>query len=111
MIIILKSKKATKDQIKKMAHEYGNYIKVVVDIEKDIVAGGSAFHYEEEQGLLEYGCEQKNLWGGGIDINTGAIDYDSMINVRPIQDNQSRIILSQQIKDKFDKIVKELIPV
>lgn len=108
MIIIL-TKKATEAQIKKMCYEFGNYIKVVVDIKKGILAGGAAMHYDEEQTLLEYGCKQENLWGGGLDFATGAIDYNSMINIRPNQNNSSRDILSQEHRDKFKSIAEELL--
>lgn len=108
MVIIL-TKKATKDQIKKMSYEYGSYIKVVVDMEKEVLAGGAAMHYEEEQTLLEYGSKQENLWGGGLDLQTEQIDYNSMINIRPHQNNPSRDILSQETRERFDKIVKELL--
>ena len=110
MIIILRDKKATKEQIKKMSYSYGSYIKVVVDIEKEVLAGGADMHYDEESILLEYGCKQENLWGGGIDLLTGEITYDSMINVRPNQNNLKREIESEQIRVKFDKILKKLIP-
>ncbi len=108
MIIIL-TKKATDAQIKKMCYEFGNYIKVVVDIEKRILAGGAAMHYDEERTLLEYGCKQENLWGGGWDFATGTIDYNSMINVRASQDNPSRDILAQEIRDQFKSITEDLL--
>ncbi len=107
MIIIL-TKKATAGQLKKMGYEYGNYIKVVVDIEKKILAGGAAMHYDEEKLLLEYGCKQENLWGGGIDLETGEITYDSMINIRPNQGNNKREIESEEIRNKLKRIVEEL---
>ena len=110
MTIILRDKKATKDQVKKMGYEYGNYVKVVADIEKGILAGGAAMHYDEEQELLDYGCKQENLWGGGIDLETGEITYDSMINIRPNQGNSDREIESEEIRKKFKKIIEELIP-
>lgn len=103
------TKKATEEQIEKMCYEFGNYTKVVVDVEKGILAGGAAMHYDEEQVLLEYGCKQENLWGGGIDFATGTIDYNSMINVRPNQENLSRDILSQEIRDKFKVVVEKLL--
>lgn len=108
-IIILREKKATAEQIKKMCYELGNYIKVVVDVEKGILAGGGGMHYDEEQLLLEYGCKQENLWGGGIDFDTNSIDYNSMINIRPNQGNSSRDILSEEIRKKFKKIVEEML--
>lgn len=108
-IIILRDKKATREQLKKMCYELGKYIKVVVDIEKGILAGGGAMHYDEEQLLLEYGCEQKNLWGGGIDLTTNEVDYNSMINVRSNQENPSRDILSEEIRKKLKKIVEDFL--
>lgn len=107
--IILRNKKVTPGEIKKMAHEYGNYIKVVVDIEKGILAAGAAMHHDEERELLEYGSKQENLWGGGVDLETNLIDYNSMINVRPNQNNLGRDIESEEIRKKFKKIVEELI--
>lgn len=108
-IIILRNKKATRDQIKKMSYEYGDYIKLVVDIEKEVLAGGGAMHYDEERLLLDYGCKQENLWGGGVDLEIGEITYDSMINVRPNQGNSKRDIESEEIRSKFDNIVRRLI--
>src|SRR3989344_8899085 len=107
--IILRDKKATKKELGEMSYELGKYIKVVVDIEKGILAGGGSMHYDEERLLLEYGCEQKNLWGGGIDFTTNEVDYNSMINVRPNQENPSRDILSEEIRAKFKKIVEDLL--
>lgn len=106
---ILLTKKATKEQIEKMGYEYGSYIKVVVDIEKGILAGGAAMHYDEERILLEYGCKQENLWGGGVDLETGEITYDSMINIRPNQGNTKREIESEEVKAKFRKVMEDLI--
>ncbi len=108
-IIILREKKATKEQLQKMGYEYGSYIKVVVDIEKGILAGGGAMHYDEERVLLDYGSKQENLWGGGVDLETGEITYDSMINIRPHQGNTKRDIQSEEIKTKLKEIVERLI--
>lgn len=108
MIIVI-SKKATSEQIKKMAEDFDGYIKVVVDVEAEILAGGGERHVDLEQRLLKEGSRQADLWGGGLDLETKEIDYNSIINLRPNQDNPSRDILSTEIRQKFDKIVKELL--
>lgn len=108
MILIIR-KKATKEEIQKMAEDFGGaYIKVVIDIERRILAGGGERHFDAEQLLLQEGSEQDELWGGGIDTNTKDIDYNSMINIRPHQ-NKSRDILSEQIQKEFDIIIKMLL--
>ncbi|KKT77472.1 MAG: hypothetical protein UW73_C0019G0007 [Microgenomates group bacterium GW2011_GWB1_44_8] len=108
MVLLIKQK-ASPEELKKLAGHFKGYIKVVVDIEQEILAGGADRHVDEEQALLEDGSRQKNLWGGGLDLETKEIDYNSIINLRPGQDNPSRDILSKEIREKFDTIVRKLL--
>jgi len=107
-MIILLQKHSTKEEIKKMAEDFEGFIKVVVDINRGIAAGGGERHFDAEQMLLSEGSKQSDLWGGGLDLETKEIDYNSMINLRPGQDNPSRDILSLEIRKQFDEIVKSL---
>lgn len=109
MLLII-YKKATSAEIANMSKDYEGYIKLVVDVEKKILAGGGEKHFDAEQKLLKEGSKQENLWGGGIDWDTKEIDYNSMINLRPGQNNPSRDIMSADIREKFDLIVKKLLP-
>ena len=108
-MIIIVTKKITKDETEKVAEDFDGYIKVVVDIKQKILAAGGERHFDAEQKLLENGSIQKDLWGGGFDLETKEIDYNSIINLRPAQENPSRDIMSSGIRRKFDKIVKDLI--
>ena len=108
MILIIE-KKATKEEIKKMAADFDGYLKLVVDIEKEILAGGGERHVDAEQKLLAEGSYQKDLWGGGIDLETKEIDYNSIINLRPNQNNPCRDILSADTRKSFVQIVKKLL--
>lgn len=107
MIIVI-DKQATSEQIKQMAVDYAGYIKFVVDIDKKILSGGGERHVDGEQKLLALGSQQESLWGGGIDWETKEIDYNSMINIRPSQDNPSRDVLSIEIRKQIDTLVKGL---
>lgn len=42
-------------------------------------------------------------------METKEIDYNSIINLRPQQNNPSRDILSSSIRRKFDTVVKRLL--
>jgi|SRR3989344_8428123 len=108
MLIVIK-KHATKKEIEEMAKDLDGYIKVVVDVERKILAGGEERHVDGEQRLLQEGSSQKDLWGGGLDLETSEIDYNSVINLRPAQNNPSRDILSSEIRKDFDRIVKDLL--
>jgi len=108
MVVILKNR-ATKGELTKLAKHFHGYIKVVVDVKEGILAGGTDRHFDQKQILLSRGSKQDSVWGGGVDIETGEIDYNSIINLRPNQDNPSRDILSRKVRLEFDKLIKRLI--
>jgi len=91
---------------------FGNLVKAVVDVEKEIMAVDAGLHADEEQALLENGSEQKNLWGINIypevkDENW--IEFDSMINLRPSQNNRSRGVENEELRKKIINIVSKLV--
>lgn len=108
MVLVIR-KKATRKEVQEISKIFKGYIKLVVDIKRGILAGGADRHVDEEKALLEDGSKQSNLWGGGLDIETKEIDYNSIINLRPNQDNPSRDIMSAEIRKEFGKIVKKLL--
>lgn len=108
MILIIKNKISAED-LEKVAVDLNRYIKFVVDIEREILAAGGTLHADEEKILLDNGSGQPNLWGGGLDLETGEIDFESMINLRPNQGNTSREVLNPKIRGKMLAIVKNLL--
>ena len=58
MIIVI-DKKATNNQIEQMLLQFGTYIKVVIDIDKEILAGGEDRHFDAEQLLLGGGSRRR----------------------------------------------------
>lgn len=106
MLIIINNK-ATKEQIQKAAEDLSGYVKFVVDLERNIITIGGLRHFEGEQLLIEGGSKQSDLWGGGFDLETRELDFDSMINIRPSQGNQSREVLDKDLRSKIARVVKE----
>lgn len=91
---------------------FGDMVKAVVDIEKKIIAIGGELHADEEQVLLEQNSKQHNLWGINIyPEKTGDdfIEFDSMINIRPRQNNRSRGVEDKDIQGKIIDIVQSLV--
>ena len=103
----------TLDELKIFAKElFGNMVKAVVDVEQRIMVVGGELHSDEEAFLLENGSEQKNLWGINIypkETNENFIEFDSLINFRPSQGNNSRNIENPEIRKKILEIVNEKI--
>ena len=103
------------DLLKEIAMErFGDMVKAVVDIEQGIMAIGGQLHSDEEAALLEQGSKQENLWGINILVDFAEqkkdwIEFDSMINLRPRQNNRSRSVESLQIQTKIIEIVSGLI--
>lgn len=99
--------------LKKMAKErFGNLVKAVVNIEKQIMVVDAELHADEEALLLEKGSKQENLWGINLYPDKKGddfIEFDSMINVRPSTGNLSRGIKDKKIKEKIKKIVGKLV--
>lgn len=109
-MLIVTSKISLKE-LKRMAEElFGNMVKAVVDIDKKILAVDGELHADEEALLLENGSKQENLWGINIypDMPENEwIEYDSMINLRPSQNNRTRGVDNPEIRQKIREIVSE----
>jgi hypothetical protein len=103
----------TVSELKKMAEKmFGNFVKSVVDIEKEIMAVDAELHADEEAILIENGSQQTALWGINIypEIEGDErIEFNSMINIKPHQNNRSRGIDSAEIREQILKIVSKLI--
>lgn len=102
-----------RDELKKVALErYGDLVKAVVDIKQIILAIDGELHADEEAVLLEQGSSQENLWGINLYPDTAAddwIEFDSVINIRPRQNNRSRYVESEEMRNKIIEIVNKLI--
>jgi hypothetical protein len=100
-------------ELEVMAKEiFGNLIKAVVDVEKQIMAVNAELHADLEALLLEKGSQQKNLWGINIYPElTGDdfMEFDSMINLRPSQGNRSRGVEDGAIRKKILEIIDKLV--
>lgn len=108
-MLLLVEKKLNEQDLQKVAQDLKGYIKVVVDIEREILAAGGLRHVDGEQLLLKNGSKQENLWGGGLDLETGEVDFDSMINLRPSQGNTSREVLDEKIRNQVERIIRKLL--
>ena len=105
-MVVVVEEKISAEQLEKAKEDYGEYVKVVVDIDKKILSAGGEWHADGEKVLLEQGSRQDDLWGGGVDLKTGDIDYVSLINTRP------RLNSSQEVSDeKIRKVMREVMGV
>lgn len=91
---------------------YGEMIKGVVDIDRQIMALDAELHSDLERLLLEDGSDQESLWG--INLYPGVegddfIEFDSLINISPRRNNFSRDVEDDAIRSQIRSIVNNLI--
>ena len=107
MAVVIIEEVITPEQFRLANENYPNYIKVVVDIDRRILAAGGEWHADAEVVLLENGSKQVDLWGGGVDLITKEIEFTSLINTRPGVSN-SQEVLDLAIRSKMEEIIRRL---
>jgi hypothetical protein len=95
--------KATLEQMREMLEEYSVLIKVAVDIEREILAGGGEYHSDCEEALLNEGYQQGNIWGANWSV-TGEVECEALMNIRPRDNNFSTAIEDPRIYQRVVEI-------
>jgi hypothetical protein len=109
------TEKMTISDLKQMAEGmFGNLVKAVVDIEKNLLVVDAELHSDQESYLLERGSQQQDLWGINLypdfsKVDENFIEFDSMINLRPMDKNISRSVENPEIRKRIIDIVNDWI--
>ena len=97
------------DELRRMATEmFGDLVKAVVDVDRELVAVDAELHSDLEALLLDGGSKQRNLWGINLypeESGEGFVEFDSMINMRPSQGNRSRGVEDEKTRALIFTIV------
>ena len=111
MSILIVREPATTDQIDEMMQTLGSYIKLAVDVERGILAGGGELHADCEQALLDDGSQQAEIWGADWYPHTREVGFEALINIRPRQQNFGLEIQAPALRERVEKIVRRLLEV
>ena len=107
MIHLIK-KQATSEQLSEMLESLENYVKLAVDVERKILAGGGILHADCEAVLLEDDSRQEDVWGADWLPFSQEVTFESLINIRPRQNNFGLEIEDENLREKIEKIVRNL---
>lgn len=102
-MVITKSTPFTSKEIRKLQEQFDTYIKTVIDLERKICSAGCDRHFESEKILINSGSKQSDIWGGGIDLDTKEVDFNSFVNIRP-KINPSNDILDENRRKLYDEL-------
>lgn len=91
--------------------QFIDLVKAVVDVKQGTMAIGGEFHSDEEVELISReNSLRENTWGINLYVNREDwIEFDSMINLKPSQNNNTRGIQDKIIREKIVQIVNKLI--
>jgi len=101
--------RATKEQIREMLEGLETYIKLAVDVERSILAGGGEYHADCEEVLLEDGSRQEDIWGADWHPESQAVDFGALINIRPHQGNRGMEIEDPKRRERIEMIIRALL--
>lgn len=111
MLIIDKS--ITNKELTEIAKNFfGDMVKGAVDVEKELLAIDAGLHADLETLLLQNGSKQENLWGINLYPELEGedfLEFDSMINIRPTQNNRTRGVDDEKIRQKIAEIIEKRI--
>ena len=97
------------DELRQMAAGmFGDMIKAVVDVDRDLLAVDAELHSDLEALLLQDGSKQNDLWGINLYpaiSGDGFVEFDALINIRPSQGNRSRGVEDGGIRSLIAEIV------
>lgn len=103
----------SKEYIRTLAQNiYGDMIKAVADIDNNLLAVDAELHSDLEGLMIRNGSKQENLWGFNIYPEAEGEDYlefDSLINIRPRQNNRSREVEDSTVREQIRKIINQII--
>ena len=106
--------KITLTELKEMAEKmFSEMVKADVDVAQKLIVVDAELHADIEQFLLENGSRQEDLWGINLYPDQfdspDFIEFDSMINIRPRQNNRSRYVEDAEVRAQIAKIVSEVV--
>jgi len=101
--------RATSAMMSQMMQSLGSYVKLAVDVRREVLAGGGELHADCEQVLLEDGSRQEDIWGADWLPFSQEVQFEALINIRPRQNNFSMTIQDAAIRERVETIVRRLL--
>ena len=111
-IVIVQSRIERSELDRLVGAYFGDMVKLVVDVRREVVAVGGELHADAEQLLLEQGSRQADLWGANYYPGRGSegcLEYTALINIRPSQGNPSMEVEDAGARELIRGLVSQLI--
>jgi len=101
--------RATPQEIKEMLEVYGDFIKLAVDVERNVLAGGGKLHADCEAVLLDDGSNNDYIWGADWYPFSQKLEFEAMLNIRPRLGNRSMYLQSAELRERIAIVAGNLL--
>jgi hypothetical protein len=112
-IVVVRDEHVSPEILRELVARFFEYmVKLVVDVERGVVALGGELHADAEAILLEEGSRQEDLWGANYYPGMGeeeCLEYTSLINIRPSQGNRSMLVEDQTVRERIREVAFRLL--
>ena len=91
---------------------FGDMVKYVVDVRREVIAVGGELHADAEALLLGAGSRQEDLWGANYYPGTSpesCIEFTSLINIRPARGNPGMELEDPALRERVRAVTYRLI--
>ena len=103
----------SREDLKRIAENtFGDMVKCVADVRRNLIAIDAELHADLERLLLEDGSAQENLWGFNLWVEEEGedfVEFDSLINIRAWQGNPSRDVLNIEARETIKSLVAQFV--
>jgi hypothetical protein len=111
--IVILAERIPPSELRRLAERFFvDMVKIVVDVERGVLAAGGELHADAEALLLEQGSQQEDIWGANYYPGRGpteCLEYTALINIRPSHGNRSMEIQDATTRERVRAIVERLI--
>ena len=111
-ILIVRNPLASEDLRRLVLDGFGDMVKYVGDLERELLALGGQLHADAEAVLLEDGSRREHLWGANYfpgKSTEECIEFTSLINIRPAQSNPRMEIADPRLQEIMRALTFRLI--
>jgi len=96
------------DQLKGLLSVFETFIKLAVDVRREVVAAGGEMHTDCEQALLDDGSRQEDVWGADWEPATRKVYFESLINIRPRQSSFTTELQDPSLRAQVERVVRKV---
>mgnify|MGYP000868615599 CR=1 FL=1 len=104
-MIFVKKLRFTGQEINEILSEADGYIWIAVDVKKGSIAAGDELTCTLKKALLSQRSSISDIFGVGLDLTNGKIDFISQINIKYL-DKKSTKFVPEEYRERINSLIR-----